>query len=267
MKTFVSFFLGVSLSGVLFVFYGNDTKVSSDNHLTWAQNGIKHISSQSDISKKIQEAERYYGKAVVLFLASLYHQQSKKILDCNENIKPNILNKNDTEFFDQTVPSKYEIPVVGAGQLKKGIAKQLSDEEKNIERMVNFRKAPLITSLTSGVRNLNGLFYGTFTHANGKNKGRVDQVEMDIFLEVQKKILSGMIKIQFTDQDGNIYSRSVNDGENAKLRVFKDDANKIYLEPSPGSFIILDISNSKFLHGDFYDSDGAYKGVVKIWKK
>lgn len=269
MKILVSFLLGIAVGCAIVKFFTSPNRELSGDHLIWANEGIHHISSESNSIKQIEEAEKYYGKAVVLFLASLYNQKSQASLVKNEEIAPHIYNQNKLEFSDKKLESSEEINSslsMKPENKKENTQKSASTKEKEIDRMVAFRKSPLLSNMTPEVRKLNGIFHGTFIHKNGKHKGRVDQVDMDFFLEMQKGKLRGLIKIQLTNPDGHLYSNSTNEGQNNTLRLIKDKPNKIYIEPAPGDFIIIDISNVKRMTGEYYDSDGSYKGIVQVQK-
>lgn len=75
MKISAVFILGLLLGIMVVSLRSNHApNKTNDEHKSWAQDGVKIISSQTDSSKQLEEAEKYYGKAVVLFLASLYAQ-------------------------------------------------------------------------------------------------------------------------------------------------------------------------------------------------
>lgn len=145
--------------------------------------------------------------------------------------------------------------------------KKLSPSEQNLERMIAYQKSPFAKSLTPEVQKMNGVFTGTLTHALGNKKDQVDDVLMEFHLEMVNGKLSGDAKIVLTNPEGEVYSNSTGSGENNYLKLIKGNPNKIYVEPAPGDFIIMDISNPKILSGEYYENNGSYKGLVKVWRK
>ena len=116
------------------------------------------------------------------------------------------------------------------------------------------------------MRKLNGSFEGRFTHVPSEPV-RVDQLTLDMNFFMQDEKLQGNVQITMTDPAGKTYSRSNSDGSNRTLRLVPGRKDQIYIEPSPGAFILLDLRNEHHLKGRFYDDRGAFKGLVELWRK
>ena len=75
MKIFFIIILSVSFGFLLgkFTSFNSSEGLAPVSHETWAYEGKKKIELIPDQASQLEEAEKYYGKAVILFLASLYN--------------------------------------------------------------------------------------------------------------------------------------------------------------------------------------------------
>ncbi|MCE3011991.1 MAG: hypothetical protein LW878_02900 [Proteobacteria bacterium] len=162
------------------------TNASFTEHSLEKVQSIKQLSSKEE---QIAAAEAYYGKAVILFLATLAH---KNEVNQKDTLEAQTFNKvatapSDTKP-DTGMPTAETIPPVGRLTHKDSLdQKQKNDELIKQERMINFQIAKPFTEFTPQVKAINGLFEGTFTIQSGKNKGRVDFIEFEVDLRQEKK--------------------------------------------------------------------------------
>lgn len=266
MKYLAVLILGVLIGASLMKVTTVPVEQTETTHQSWAQKGVELISQGTDPAKQLAEAEKYYGKAVLLFLASLYHHQSQPEIVKVEEVATTLKSEaKKSEVSPPTIDTHAEVAKEASAKID--TKKKKDKTQEGIDRMIAFRKAKLLSKMTPEVRKLNGIFAGTLTNKKAPHKDRIDQVDMEFFLEMQQGKLSGLVKIQLTDPEGRTYSNSTGDGENRTVRLVNNSTNKLYIEPAPGEFIILNVSNPNQMNGDYYDSDGSFKGVVKLWKK
>lgn len=266
MKITLILFLGLGVGFLLGRSFSPQNQYSTPiDYQAWSSDGVKKISTKILPSEQLAEAERYYGKAVVLFLASLYH--------LNHPTQVTIANS----FEDKTeVTSEISSPnEVTSAPIKNQKIETLSPaqkiaakkEEEDLNRLITYRKSTFATKMSPEVRKMNGSFEGTFTQEAGKNKGRIDKIEIDIMFDMRDGKLQGQARVALTDPSGKLYSNSNGDGSNQTLRLVAGSKDMIYVETAPGEFIIMDVSRPNKLVGKYYDRDGVYFGSVQLWRK
>lgn len=233
----------------------------------WAVAGVEKIQQQSgDAAAQLRAAEEYYGKAVVLFLASLVREQQRPQAVLAEPVVKDIPPQESITAAESAALASVASSHMSAKVDAQPVA--VSPEDKALNNLVTHRKSPLADKMTPQVRKMIGSFEGRFRWDGGKYKGRVDHVAMDMnfYMEDGKKLM-GIISIILTDPEGKQYSRSRGDGQNQTLRLVPGRKDQIYVEPAPGDFIQLNISNGNYMSGPYYDQGGNYLGTVQIWRK
>jgi hypothetical protein len=263
MKTFGVLILGV-LIGVGIMVALQDDKSSAPQE--WAEAGVIKIQTHGDAAAQLKAAEEYYGKAVLLFLASLVREQQRPEAAMAEPVIKEIPPQETI-----TPSESAALASVSSSQQPVKIDAQpiaVTAADKALNNLITHRKAPVADKMSPQVRKMRGNFEGRFTWETGKNKGRVDHVAMDMnfFMEDGKKLM-GSISIILSDPDGKQYSRTNGTGENDLLRIVPGRKDQIYIEPRPGDFILLDIRNTNRMSGLYYDQSGNYLGKVEIWRK
>ncbi len=263
MKTLGVLLLGV-LIGVGIMASLRDDKTPAPQE--WAEAGVVKIQTQGDSAAQLKAAEEYYGKAVVLFLASLVREQQRPEATLAEPIIKEIPPQESI-----TPSESAALAAVASSQQPVKVEAQpvaVSPADKALNHLITHRKSPVADKMTPQVRKMRGNFEGRFKWETGKNKGRIDQVAMDMnfYMEDGKKLM-GIISIILTDPNGKQYSRSTGNGENQTLRLVPGRKDQVYVEPAPGDFILLDIRNTNRMSGPYYDQGGNYLGKVEIWRK
>ena len=272
MKALGVFVLGLLL-GVLaskLVFSPTVPVQSLETQKEWAQAGVKEISEAGDAVAQMKAAEEYYGKAVVLFLASLARQMAQPPAEVGTLPEPIV--KDVPAPGPQALPdlravdtsTKY-VPVQPS-QVQPDATK-LAPDERALQNLVTYRRAPLANKMTPQVRRMNGLFEGRLIYTRPSPKKRIDRIDMDMNFTTVEGKLTGNVAITLTDEAGNAYSQSRGDGNNQTLRLVPGRKDQIYLEPRPGDFILLDLKHPQRPSGRYYDSGGEQKGIVELWRK
>lgn len=270
MKFALIFICGLGLGAAITYLSVNQTAAMiSDNEVDknftqLSEIKVEEIQNLNSSAEQLAQAEAYYGEAVVLFLASLVdRQKTSRTSDVNGQKK----NEHESALDTNVLPSRLETMTdTQQNKIPKKESKTKIEKENNA-RMINFQLSKPFKELTPELKTLNGLYEGPFQIQTGKNKGRIDQMEFEVDLRQEGNKLMGSILCKITDPDGFTYSNSLNTGENVKLKPFKNEIRKIYLEPSPGAFILLDISDPSLLRGEFYEKDGSFKGWIRLAKR
>ena len=272
MKIFAGLIVGLVVGFLLGELNSSPVAPPPVAHQTWAENGIWQISKSGDSDQQLAEAEKYYGKAVVLFLAGVARQAAAPSVAGNpvtteeSDTDPEHLSSQPAELVQET--TKVETVSTKALNRKEKIAAEAAaKKDENLKRLIAFQKSEPAKTLTPEVRKMIGSFEGTFTQVEGKNKGRVDHVEMEFNLSMQDGKLMGAVRVLLSTPDGTVYSNSRGDGANQTLRPVEGQKDQIYVQTSPGSFMLLDLKNPNQLQGRYYDSAGAYFGPVRVWRK
>jgi hypothetical protein len=239
------------------------TPVSSkETPRDWAQKGIAQVQQNGDSAAQLKAAEEYYGKAVVLFLASLVNatRPVPEVVVTPVEEKKQVIEATPVESHAPRVGSVY-----GANNVKPvaNPIKGTTIEEQEIQRVVQYQRAPVANRLTAEVQTIMGTFAGVYRHEAGPDKGRLDRMLMDIQFTAQDKKLMGAFAIVLS-HDGEVYSRSNGDNNQQLIRLVPNKRGFIYVQPRPGSFILFDVSNPNRLRGDFYEEGGQYRGKVVL---
>ena len=231
----------------------------------WAEVGVERIERMPE-ADQLKAAEEYYGKAVVLFLASL----NNRLITEDKAAKlaePIVKEVPPSEVITEKESAQLAAVVGGNNVAIDPKPVEVTAQDKALSQMVAYRKTPLLTKMTPQVRRINGSFDGSLTHEVGKNKGRIDPMQMDINFYMREGKLEGEVAIVISDPAGKVYSRKTGNGKNQTVRLVPGKKNQIYVEPAPGDFIQLDLSNGTRLNGRYYDADGNYVGRVQLWRK
>jgi hypothetical protein len=234
----------------------------------WARAGIEQIQKRGDAKTQLKAAEEYYGKAVVLFLASLTQrlEGDKKPGHFAEPIIKEL--KEPQESITKEERDMLASVTSSQGALKVNAEPVAVNAKDNaLGQLMDFKRSAVANKMSPQVRKMNGYFEGTFRWMGKKNKGRVDTVTMDLNFFMENNSLQGAVLIVMTDPKGNAYSTSRGTGQNNKLRLVQGRKDQIYLEPAPGDFILMDISRGSRLTGKYFDSDGIYLGVISLSKR
>jgi hypothetical protein len=266
MKNFGLIFLGMLIGAVGILMLEEGEPVPEKEAKAWAHAGVAKIQDTGDAGAQLKAAEEYYGKAVVLFLASLVREQQRP-----EAVMAEPMVKEIPPQETITPSERAALASVSSSQQPVKVEAQpvaVTPADKALNNLITHRKAPVADKMSPQVRKMRGNFEGRYTWETGKNKGRVDHVAMDMnfYMEDGKKLM-GIISIILTDPEGKQYSRLTGDGQNQALRLVPGRKDQIYIEPAPGDFILLDIRNPNRMSGPYYDQSGNYLGKVEIWRK
>ncbi len=273
MKLIIILFLGLGIGFTLGKLSStNSTLAPAVPFETWSQDGVKKVEALSNADEQLAEAERYYGKAVVLFLATLYNKTQNHA--AAQTISKTVENKVDqtmvaespttSEIKDSTPPPSMNLKKTLKEEKSKKI---VSTKEEDLKRLIAYRSSQAATKMTPEVRKMIGSFEGVFVQEFGVNKGRVDRVEMDLMFDVTDGKLQGQTRIVLINPKGDIYSNSSGDGNNQTLKLVEGTKDQIYIETAPGEFIIMDVSRPNQLTGKYYDPGGSYRGSIQISRK
>lgn len=232
----------------------------------WAQAGIDTISKETDPTKQLQAAEEYYGKAVVLFLASIVNRM--KPVEVSRDRPAELAEP----IFKEITPSGKIVDqpkIQNQDLVQKDVPRDSTQESKdeNLNRLLTYRKAIVADKLTPEVIKMMGVFEGSLTNEVGNLKGRVDSISMAMHFDLVANKLKGFARVELIDPSGNIYSNSNSEGENDTLRLVSGSKDQIYVKTSPGRFMLLNIKNTEQISGQYYDAGGEYLGSIRLWRK
>lgn len=226
----------------------------------WAQKGADQI-SELPREEQLKAAEEYYGKAVVLFLASLANSVS------GDTPTPNLAEPIVKEIAPQeviTVPDQAELAKLTAAKAEVKNLEASLPIQKSLQNLVNYAKAPYARKMSPQIRRINGSFTGVLSY-EGKKKGREDRVVMNInFVVGDKKNVEGDVEILIYDPSGNLHSNKRGSGGNNSLKLVPGKKDEIYIEPAPGDFIHLNIKRSDRFSGRYFDKTGKEIGTVVL---
>jgi hypothetical protein len=226
----------------------------------WAQKGADQI-SELPREEQLKAAEEYYGKAVVLFLASLANRVSGEapVANLGEPIVKEIAPQEAV-----TVSEQAELAKLTATKAEVKNAEASLPVQKSVQNLVNYAKAPYARKMSPQIRRINGSYTGILSH-EGKNKGREDRIVMNVnFVVGDKNSLEGEVEILIYDPSGKLYSNKRRTGGNNSLKLIHGKKDEIYIEPAPGDFIHLNIKNSYRFSGKYFDSTGKDIGKVVL---
>lgn len=235
----------------------------------WAQSGVQEISEEADPKKQLAAAEAYYGKAVVLFLASIVNRVTPPALPAAQTAELAEPIVKELAAAPEATPAVTQVaaPAAPLTAKEKRAQEEAQKTRANLDRMLAFRKASAIDKLTPQIRKFQGRFLGQLKRETGKRKGQLDKVEANFDFGLKEGKLQGVFTIILSSPEGEEYSRSLGDGGNSSFRAVNGEPNKVYLEPAPGDFIVLDIRREDVFRGDYYDSGGGYVGKVEMWRR
>lgn len=226
----------------------------------WAQKGADQI-SELPREEQLKAAEEYYGKAVVLFLASLANRVS------GEAPVANLAEPIVKEIAPQEVISeaeKEELTKLTLAKAEVAMYEKSYPVQKTVQTLFNYAKTPFAKKMSPQVRRMNGSYDG-FLHHEGKNKGRSDRVVININFTIgDKNQLEGDVEVLIYDSSGKLYSNKRGTGGNNSLKLVNGKKDEVYLEAAPGDFIHLNIKNPGILQGRYYDSSGKVVGRVVL---
>lgn len=222
----------------------------------WAQKGADQI-SELPREEQLKAAEEYYGKAVVLFLASLANRVSGEapVANLGEPIVKEIAPQEAV-----TVSEQAELAKLTAAKAEVKNAEASLPVQKSVQNLLNYAKAPYARKMSPQIRRINGSFTGILSHA-GKNKGREDRVELEVnFVTGEKNSLKGELEINLYEPSGKLYSTT----KGTPIKLVPGKKDEIYIEPRPGFFIHLNIKNPNRFAGKYFDSTGKDIGKVVL---
>jgi hypothetical protein len=270
MKIVIILLLGVGLGFAIGRFSSpTSTLASPMGYGTWAQSGIKKVEDFPNAQAQLAEAERYYGKAVVLFLATLYNRTQTHLASQTvghaveeklEQLEASSPKELTSSTPSQVLPSKEIIK-------EEKTKTKFNTKEEDLKRLMAYRSSKSANKMTPEVRKMIGSFEGVFVQEFGKNKGRVDRVEIDLMFDMNEGKLQGQTRIVLINPQGQIYSNSSGDGSNQTLKLIEGTKDQIYIETAPGEFIIMDVSRPNQLTGKYYDPGGTYRGSIQLSRK
>lgn len=264
MKIFGLLLAGFLLGALSVRFFGEQKKVLT--HKEWAKEGLQKIEAKVTDAEKLKAAEIYYGKAVVLFLASLGNRlntnqpQGTLVDPIIKELPPSESITESEQAQLAAITASDKIKMDGTAPL------EVKPEEKALAQLVQFQRAKFAQKLSSPIRRMNGQFEGKLTFED-KRKGRVDTLIMNLNFFMKDNKLEGDVYIAMIDATGKTYSRATASGKNANLKLVSGKRHQIYLRGGQDSFMLLDVSKPQHISGRYYNARGGYVGRVQLWRE
>lgn len=223
----------------------------------------KTYADLQDAEAKLKAADEMYGKMMMLFLAELgiMATQSRPVLNpvCPPVAK---VLKDDFPVEDMTKPDAQTFGTVTPAETPN--ARKAEKPKNDGERWVKFASTPYLDQFSRKDRSLMfGAFEGQMRHLS-PHQERVDTIIMQFnLLQVDKKI-EGDTLVSMVDPSGKEYSRNSGNGGNRSIKK-ADTENSYYVEASPTSYFLLDLSNFPRVTGQYFER-GKLEGNVTLRK-
>jgi hypothetical protein len=275
MKNIILIILGVII-GVIGTLSMSDNSKTVIKEVT-AQKLVE-IASESNSplnelgSIDLKKAEEVYGKAFNLFLVSLglklslnKREELQKLLKKPEKYIPERGDGEGQNYIPREIDFKPSTWFKDFVQREKADLKNIEDDKllRDVQDfMLNdpalyYSRSTYIQKF-SEVKKIMGEYAGVLYRIAGNNKGRVDQVYMNVNFSLKEEdLIEGTFSLKLSN-DGDVYSNSQGDGGNGNIR-FK--GTSILIEAGPNSF--FHFRGSKIDVANFYE-DGKLAGVVRF---
>lgn len=228
------------------------------------------------VNETISEAK--IEKAFMLFLASIgiknnqkYSNDIKAIVKSPEDYEPEDLIESDsvvpvvTEFYyDKTEAIKVLKSSEAYGEIidyfpevKKAASFMLKDPA------VYFARSKLIDKIKK-LKRINGVYTGKLYRMTGKQKGKVEEVEMSVdFWTKEKNKIDGKFSMTIA-RDGVVYSNSRGNGGNNDIYLNPNDLKQVIIKGAPGMY--FHFQDMKLSMANVYD-EGEFIGVSTLLKQ
>jgi hypothetical protein len=249
------------------------TQSIADNDLT------KYLNTQ-DADQKLKQANEIFSKIMLLFLADLGLHLNNQVKELTE--KPPKLNE-EKKFDKDLIPAKASSKVVRDEEEKE--APELSNfEGHDFEKPPLYRQAKkfILTEprkkfyeskydnkMDRKFQRIQGTFTGRLTFFEGKNKGRTDEVKLEIDFKRKgnrKKIGVAGTSLVELSKHGEPYSVNRGRGDNRVVKSNSNDPKSIYIEVEQNAFFQVQWKNNgNTLYGNYYVDD-KYIGHVNLRK-
>lgn len=267
MKIFLGgLFIGLFLGGGFVGWFAPSKVVLKETQEKIQQLGeedLRRYAEARTADEKLKAADALYEKAMLLFLANLgTHVKGLPLKapvariatdEMSAGTEQTAVDKAAPVFVEPTKPgnAKEETLVIPGPQ---------GDRLKNLTA---FHGASVVDKMTPAIRRLNGNYEGVLNYLAGPKKGTQDSVVLEVELQWADEKLTGGIEVKMTNQEGFQHSHQ-RGGQGSILRTVPSNKNLMYLESAPGRFILLDISRTDLLRGDYYQTDGSWQGKVLL---
>lgn len=220
----------------------------------------RNYAELQDAEAKLKAADEMYGKMMMLFLAELgiMAQPSKPVMNSVCPTVENVDNKPEAEAFVS------ESSPVNAVASETETTKKAEAPKNDGERWVKFASTPYIENFSRKDRRLMfGAFEGQMRHLP-PNQQRVDTINMQFNLQQVDKKIEGDTLVSMVDPSGKEYSRNSGNGGNKSIKKGESE-NSYYVEASPTSYFLLDLSKFPRVSGQYYER-GKLAGNVQLRK-
>jgi len=280
---FISLFIGLIIGAKFFSRTETIKQIQIQAEIKTKKNEKSFINAATNISNidlleytklktmkdKYEKADEILGKIMLLFLANIQ-------LEMNKDVKKYFSSTDRLELeIEQEKIEPLKVITNPYGNLSKEKLGEIENEDfADIESKTSnfnikqpyafFKNAKPVTELKDIFR-VYGKFEGELYITNGKNKGVIDSVHIDIkLMQVGNKLKGDYISE--LRRSGVPYSTNRGSGENNQVKLVNKPKKHILLEMSPSSFIqIFPNNESETIIGRFYDNDG-YIGLVRLYK-
>jgi len=276
MKNIIFIILGVIIGviGTLF-FNNNKTVIEKVTVEKIVEIPLESNSPLNDLdSIDLKKAEEVYGKAFNLFLVSLglklssnKREELQILLKKPENYIPERGDSEGQVYIPREIDFKPSNWFKEFVQREKADLKNMEDDKllREVQDFMLNDPALFYSRSTyiqdySEIKKIMGEYSGVLYRIAGNNKGRVDQVYMNVNFSLKEEdLIEGSFTLKLSN-DGDVYSNSRGDGGNGNIR-FKDTS--ILIEAGPNRF--LHFRGSKIDVANFYE-DGKLAGFVRFRK-
>lgn len=224
----------------------------------------KKYADLQDAEAKLKAADEMYGKMMMLFLAELGLMASPSQPVTNQ-VCPSV--EKETPADAAVVNDEAKTDASEALNLQNeaaSIAKKADAPKNDGERWVKFASSAYIENFSRKDRRLMfGAFEGQMRHLP-PNQQRVDTISMQFNLQQIGQKIEGDTLVSMVDPSGKEYSRSAGNGGNKSIKK-GDTENSYYVEASPTSYFLLDLSKFPRVTGQYFER-GKLTGNVMLRK-
>jgi hypothetical protein len=222
----------------------------------------KNYAELQDAEAKLKAADEMYGKMMMLFLAELglMAQPSRPVTNM---VCPPVEKAIKDEVIDiETQKTDVALKVVSPDEAT--TPKKNEAPKNDVERWVKFASTPYIDNFSRKVRRMMfGQFEGQMRHLP-PNQQRIDTVQMQFNLQQVDKKIEGDTLVSMIDPTGKEYSRNAGNGGNKTIKK-GDSENSYYVEASPTSYFLLNLSKFPRVSGQYFER-GKLAGNVFLRK-
>lgn len=211
------------------------------------------FATAADAESKLRAADEMYGKMMVLFLAELGLKSTSGVAVSSPVLPVTVVNEGPAETTSSTVTTLDTHPAIEISQTSDAVKEVTKKSEVGeAGSYQHYNSSAFISSLTPTLKKMIGFFEGSLTHKSGRNKGRVDSIQMNFNLIEQDGSIQGEALVSMVDPSGFEYSRNSSEGSNKSFKGTNKE-NFIYIEASPTSYFLVDVSEFPKIIGVYFE--------------